>query len=74
MPKLSLYVSEDVAAKVRKKAEGRGISISRYLAGLVRRDIGAGWPEDFFEKVVGSWQGEPLERPPQGEFERRDEL
>ncbi len=74
MPKLSLYVSEDVAAKVRKKAEGRGISVSRYLADLVHRDIGPGWPEDFFEKVVGGWQGEPLERPPQGEFEKRDEL
>lgn len=21
-----------------------------------------GWPPDFFEKVLGSWQGEPLER------------
>jgi hypothetical protein len=27
------------------------------------------WPEGFFERVVGGWQGEPLERPDQGRFE-----
>ena len=31
-----------------------------------------GWPPDFFEKTFGSFTDEPLERPPQGEFEIRD--
>lgn len=33
-----------------------------------------GWPLDFFEKTAGAWAGEPLVRPPQGEFEERDPL
>jgi hypothetical protein len=33
-----------------------------------------GWSPGFFEKVVGSWEGEPLECPPQLPYEVRDEL
>ena len=33
----------------------------------------AGWLPGFFEDVVGGWQGEPLERAPQGEPEQREE-
>jgi hypothetical protein len=32
-----------------------------------------GWPPGFFEQTAGKWQGE-LERAPQGEYEKRDEL
>ena len=31
------------------------------------------WPPGFFESTAGKWVGE-LERPPQGEFEKREEL
>lgn len=27
-----------------------------------------GWPPGFFEETFGAWEGEPLERPDQGEF------
>jgi hypothetical protein len=30
-----------------------------------------GWPPGFFEQTYGSTQDDPLERPPQGEFELR---
>lgn len=33
-----------------------------------------GWPVGFFEATAGAWQGEPLERGSQGEYERREEL
>ncbi len=33
-----------------------------------------GWSTGFFEKTFGAWQGEPLVREPQGEYEQRDEL
>lgn len=33
-----------------------------------------GWHPDFFEKVIGGWQGEPLVRGEQGEYEIREEL
>ncbi len=32
-----------------------------------------GWPEGYFENVLGNWQGE-LERPAQGDFELRNEF
>jgi hypothetical protein len=31
------------------------------------------WPRGFFENTAGKWVGK-LERPPQGEFEKREEL
>ena len=31
------------------------------------------WPAGFIESTAGKWVGE-LERPPQGEFEKREEL
>ncbi len=33
-----------------------------------------GWPPGFFEETAGAWQGEPLERGPQGEYEEREAL
>ena len=31
------------------------------------------WPPGFFEQTAGAWQGE-LERPPQGDYEKREDL
>lgn len=33
-----------------------------------------GWHPDFFEKVLGSWKGEPLERPEQLPYDVREAL
>ena len=33
-----------------------------------------GWPPGFFEATAGAWQGEPLQREPQGEYEQREDL
>ena len=33
--------------------------------------IGKGWPDRFFEEVVGGWVGD-LERPEQGSYEVRE--
>ncbi len=74
MPQLHLYVPETIAQKVQEKASQSGLSASRYLAELVKRDVGSGWPEAFFTEVVGGWQGETLERPLQGNLETRDEF
>ena len=58
MPQLHLYVPEDVAAKVREKAKARHLTVSRYLAEVIKREVGEGWPEEYFEKVCGKWEGE----------------
>jgi hypothetical protein len=74
MPQLHLYLPENIASEVRRRAEAQGQSVSKYLAALVRRDVGLGWPEGFFDEVVGGWKGEPIKRPPQGHLEDRDRL
>ena len=57
MPQLHFYVPEEIATKVRKKAEDSKMSISRYLAGVIKRDVGEGWPAGYFDRICGSWEG-----------------
>ena len=74
MSQVRLSVPEKIARVLRKKAKAHGVSLSRYLAQLVTRDVNDAWPEGFFEEVIGGWKGNPLERPPQGNFEVRKRL
>jgi hypothetical protein len=74
MPQLHFYVSDELAEKIRQRAKASRLSVSKYLAGLIKKEVGSGWPEGYFETVVGGWKGEPLERPPQGELETRHDL
>ena len=64
MPQLHLYVPDDLAEEIRQRAESRGVSVSRLLSDLVRREVGCGWPEGFFEQAP--------QRPSQGGFEERE--
>jgi len=74
MPQLHAYVPEHLAERLRARARARGVPVSRHLADLIRRDVGSGWPEGFFEEIVGGWQGQPLRRAPQGRLEKREDL
>jgi len=74
MPQLHLYVPEALAEELRSRAQARGMSLSAYLARIVRGSLGRGWPPGFFDEVVGGWRGEALERGPQGTAESREEL
>ena len=70
MTQLHCYVPEVIAAQFQKKAEQAHLSISKYLAKLVKEEVGGQWPEGYFE-LFGSWEGTPLKRPEQGEYEQR---
>jgi hypothetical protein len=70
MTQLHCYVPDEVAKRLSDKAKQAGVPVSRYLAGLVRKDTEAQWPKGYFE-LFGTWKGGPLARPPQGEFEQR---
>jgi len=74
MPQLHFYVNEQIARSIRERADAAGLSVSKYLAEVVQRDLEPHWPEGFFETVAGGWQGEPLSRHEQGQFETRDAL
>lgn len=75
MAQLHCYVPEDIAEQAQRRAEQAGLSLSRYLAELVKRDASAGaaWPEGYFN-LFGKWKGAPLERPKQGKREKREQL
>ena len=74
MPQLHFYVPQELAQQIRERAQSAGVSTSLYIANLVKRELAPGWPEGYFEQVIGGWQGEPLTRPEQGEPEVRDFL
>ena len=76
MSQLHFYVPEDVEKQLRQQADRADQPLSRFLAELVKREAGQPkqWPDGYFEQVFGKWQGEPLRREPQGEFEARAEL
>lgn len=71
MAQMHFYVPDAFAKEIKKRARDARLPVSRYLGELVKREIGTGWPEDYFEHVIGGWQGEPLRREFEGKFERR---
>lgn len=73
MAQLHCYVPDDIADMFRKKAKKARLSTSRYLALLVKKETGEKWPEHYFD-LVGSWEGEPLQRPKSLDFEKRSSL
>ncbi len=73
MAQLHCYVPDEVAKKLRQRADNAHLSVSKYLAQLIKKEIGDEWPEGYFD-IFGSWEGAPLERPEQGNFEKREEF
>jgi len=69
---LHFYVPDEIGERIKACAKARGLPVSRYLADLAQREVVQGWPEGFFDRVIGAWHGEPLERPEQGDFENRE--
>ncbi|MGB3681358.1 MAG: hypothetical protein WA990_02620 [Rubrobacteraceae bacterium] len=50
------------------------MTLSKYLAEVVKKEADAEeWPEDFFENVLGAWEG-GIKRPPQGVYEEREDI
>jgi len=70
MAQLHCYLPDNLAREFREKARAARLPVSKYLALLVKKDLENKWPEGYFD-VFGGWQGEPLERPEQSDFEER---
>jgi len=71
MAQLHFYIPDQLAEKVKIKAEHSHLSVSKYLAKLVKKEVADEWPENYFD-LFGSWEGQPLERLAQGEVEARE--
>lgn len=70
MPQLHCYLPDELVKRLQQKAHAARLPVSRYLSQLIRKDLEGRWPDGYFE-LFGGWQGEPLKRPEQGEFESR---
>ena len=57
MPQLHFYVPREIADEIKRRAELRGITLSRYVAELVQKEVGGGWPEGLLESLIGGWKG-----------------
>ena len=75
MAQLHCYVPKEIAQQAQRRASQSGLSLSRYLAELVKRDAQTSttWPEGYFD-IFGKWEGTPLERPSQLALEVRQAL
>jgi hypothetical protein len=70
MPQLHLYVSDDVAERVRTRAERESLTTSRYLAKLVIESTDSQWPPGYFDAVCGSCPDfQVLDEPPEPPIE-----
>lgn len=74
MAQLHFYVPDPVAEQIKRKADQAQLSVSKYLAQMVKREVAADqWPEGYAE-LFDQWEGEPLKRYPQGDYEDRLEI
>ena len=60
MPQLHLSVDEKTAKLLASQATAKGESLSKYLAGLVKRQVSPSWPRDYLTEVIGSCADTPL--------------
>lgn len=72
-------IAEELDAKLKTldaKAAASLEKLVRDALELVETQNGAarpeGLPPDFFTRIAGEFGSEPFERPPQGEFEKRE--
>jgi hypothetical protein len=63
MAQLHCSVDEETATRLAEEAEKRGVSMSGYLAEIVRRELPEQWPEGYLHAIVGSCASFPLEKP-----------
>jgi hypothetical protein len=58
VPQLHLYVSDEIAAELRARAQETGRSVSGLLAEIVTREVRRPWPEGWLQRVAGAWNGD----------------
>ncbi len=63
MSQLHLSIDNETAERLAVEAKQRGLSLSKYLALLVRQGVPEVWPTGYIEQVVGSCAGAGLIEP-----------
>lgn len=70
--KLDTRVGEDGILKLELPLEVSDTDLEVLV--VVQRKEKRGWPPGYFERTAGSLADDPIERPSQGEYEKRDAL
>ena len=52
------YVPKGRSRQIRGEIKAKKLSVSKYVVKAVQRETHPGWPEGYFERVVGKWQGD----------------
>ncbi len=68
MAQLHFYIPDQLAEKIKIRAEHSHLSVSNFFTKLVKKEVANDWPDDYFE-LFGSWEGDALQRPEQGDVE-----
>lgn len=73
MAQLHFYVPDDVETQIRIRAKKANLTLSEYLAELVKREIEAQnqWPIGYFA-LFDAWQGDPQNKPDNLALETRN--
>lgn len=58
MAQVTIYLDDDTARRMREAARASGLSMSAWLARLVREQTRSTWPEEV-SALAGSWQDAP---------------
>jgi hypothetical protein len=69
MAQLTIYLPDEVEARIRRDAKKAGQSLSAFIVSLTGPKGGrAGWPRGF-DKLYGSWEGDfpEIDDPPPAE-------
>ena len=58
MAQLTLYLDDETEAKLKETANSAGMSLSRWVANLIREKIASQWPVSVIE-LAGAWADLP---------------
>ena len=59
MAQLTLYLDATTHERVRAAAHEAGVSVSRWVSDILKRQTDAAWPEHV-RALAGAWQDAPL--------------
>ena len=66
MSQLHFYVPDDLEAQIRQQAQQLNLSVPKYLAELVKRELATQQQlPDSYVALFDQWQGEASQRPEQ---------
>ncbi len=58
MARITVYLEDDTAEKLRSLAESSEVSVSSLVANLIRNKIARDWPENI-ARLAGAWKDFP---------------